>query len=82
MKNITLAIFLVPFLAMPAFAGSSSAGDKPMVVADNVEVGVGGVGVGVGDRHRHHDEYAFTTTITMTTAIDRRIARKKAQPIK
>jgi hypothetical protein len=49
-----LAIFVVPFLVMPAFAGSSNAGDKPMVVADNVEIGVGGVGV--GDRHRHHDE--------------------------
>jgi hypothetical protein len=56
MKNVVLAIFLVPFLVMPAFAGSSSAGDKPMVVADNVEIGVGGVGVGVGDRHRHRDE--------------------------
>jgi hypothetical protein len=56
MKNVMLAIFVVPFLVMPAFAGSSNAGDKPMVVADHVEVGVGGVGVGVGDRHRHRDE--------------------------
>ena len=61
MKNALLAIFVVPFLVMPAFAGSSTAGDKPMVVADNVEIGVG-----VGHRHRdevrihhhhhHHDD--------------------------
>jgi hypothetical protein len=50
MKNVMFAIFVVPFLVMPAFAGSSNAGDKPMTVADNVEIGVGGVG------HRHRDE--------------------------
>ena len=48
MKNILLALFVVPLLTMPAFAGASSAGDKPMIVAENVEVGV-------GNRHRHRD---------------------------
>jgi hypothetical protein len=43
MKNILLALFVVPLLTMPAFAGASSAGDKPMIVAENIEVGVGGV---------------------------------------
>ena len=55
MKNVVLALFLVPVLAMPAFAASLNAGDKPMVVAEGVSVDVGGVGVGVGDRHRHRD---------------------------
>jgi len=55
MKNILIALFVVPLLTMPAFAGSLSAGDKPMVVAENIEVGVGGVGVGVGERNRHRD---------------------------
>jgi hypothetical protein len=51
MKNALLALFVVPLLTMPAFAGSLTVGDKPMVVAENVEVGV----VGVGERHRHRD---------------------------
>ena len=55
MKNALLALFVVPLLTMPAFAGSSNAGDKPMVVAENVEIGVGPVGVDVGDQHRHRD---------------------------
>jgi hypothetical protein len=55
MKNALLALFVVPLLTMPAFAGSLAVGDKPMVVAENVEVGVGGVGVGVGERHRHRE---------------------------
>ena len=55
MRNALLALFAVPFLTMPAFAGSSNAGDKPTIVAENVEVGVGPVGVDVGDRHRHRD---------------------------
>jgi hypothetical protein len=58
MKNTLLALFIVPLLTLPAFAGSSNAGDKPMVVAQAVEVGVGGVGVGVGLRHRHHRDHA------------------------
>jgi hypothetical protein len=53
MKNALLAIFVVPLLTMPAFAGALNAGDKPTVVAENV--GVGPVGVGVGERHRHRD---------------------------
>jgi hypothetical protein len=59
MKNALLALFVVPFLTMPAFAGSLSAGDKPMVVAENVEVGVGPVGVDVGVGHRHRDHGAL-----------------------
>jgi uncharacterized membrane protein YhiD involved in acid resistance len=47
MKNALLALFVVPLLTVPAFAGSSSVGDKPMGVADAVVVGVGPVGVGV-----------------------------------
>jgi len=57
MKNTLLALFVVPLLTMPAFAGSLTTGDKPMVVAETVEVGVGGVGV--GDRHRHRDHRAL-----------------------
>jgi hypothetical protein len=34
MKNALLALFVVPLLTVPAFAGSSSVGDKPMGVAD------------------------------------------------
>jgi hypothetical protein len=55
MKNVVLAIVVVPFLVMPAFAGSSNAGDKPLVVAETVDIAVHGDRV-VGDRHRHHDE--------------------------
>ena len=55
MKNAVFALFLVPFLTMPAFAGSSNVGDKPIVVAENAEVRIGGVGVGVGERHRYRD---------------------------
>lgn len=52
MKNVIFAIFVIPFLVMPAFAGTSNAGGKPMVVAENLEHGAGSV----GDRHRHRDE--------------------------
>ena len=55
MKNALLALFVVPLLTVPAFAGSLSAGDKPMIVAEEVGVEVGNVGVGVGERHRHRD---------------------------
>ena len=63
MKNVLLALFVVPLLTMPAFAGSLNAGDKPTVVAENVEVGVGpvGVGVGVGHRHRDHGDLYMST---------------------
>ena len=56
MKNALLAFFVVPLLTVPAFAGSLSAGDKPMIVAEDVGVEVGNVGVGVGVRHRHHHD--------------------------
>ena len=75
MKNITLALFLVPFLAMPAFAGSLNAGDKPMVVADNVEVGSAASALRSVTNIGITTTYAFTTTITMATTIKRRIAR-------
>jgi hypothetical protein len=56
MKNALLAFFVVPLLTVPAFAGSLSAGDKPMIVAEDVGVEVGNVvGFGVGERHRHRD---------------------------
>ena len=48
MKNALLALFVVPLLTVPAFAGSSTAGDKPIIVAEDVGVEVGNVGVGVG----------------------------------
>ncbi len=53
MKNALLALFVVPLLTVPAFAGSLSAGDKPMIVAKDVGVEVGNIGVGIGVRHRH-----------------------------
>jgi hypothetical protein len=55
MKNVAFAFFLVPLLTMPALAGSSSGGDKPLVVAEGADVKVGGVGLGVGERNRHRD---------------------------
>jgi hypothetical protein len=32
MKNVVFALFLVPLLTMPAFAGSLNVGDKPIRV--------------------------------------------------
>jgi len=58
MKNAVFALFLVPLLTMPAFAGSLNVGDKPMVVAE----GAGGVGVGVCERHRHRDHAGLYMT--------------------
>jgi hypothetical protein len=56
MKNALIALFVVSLLTVPAFAGSLSAGDKPMIVAEDVGVEVGNVvGVGIGERHRHRD---------------------------
>ena len=55
MKNAVFALFLVPLLTMPAFAGSSNVGDKPIVVAEGAEVRMGGVGVGVGEQHRYRN---------------------------
>ena len=59
MKNALLALFVVPLLTMPAFAGSLSAGDKPMIVAEGVGVEVGNVGIGIGARHHHRDHSDF-----------------------
>ena len=56
MKNVMFVLCFVPFLTMPAFAGSVNAGgNKPIVVAEEVGVGVGGVQIGVGERDRHRD---------------------------
>jgi hypothetical protein len=55
MQNAMLALFLVSLLATPTFAGSLNVGDKPIVVAENVNVRVGGVGAGVGERHRYRN---------------------------
>jgi hypothetical protein len=55
MQNAMLALFLVSLLTTPAFADSLNVGDKPIVVAENINVRVGGVGVGVGERHRYRD---------------------------
>ncbi len=59
MKNALFALFVVPLLTVPAFAGSLSAADKPIIVAAEVGVEVGnvGVGVGVGERHHHHHHH-------------------------
>ena len=55
MKKIVLAIFALPFLTMPVPAASSIVVDKPIVVAQGVDVKVGGSGVRVGERTRHRD---------------------------
>ena len=55
MKTAVFALFLVPLLTMPVFAGSLNVGDKPMVVAEGADVRIGGVRVEVGERHRHRD---------------------------
>ena len=61
MKNALLALFVVPLLTMPAFAGSLSAGDKPMIVAAGVGVEVGSVGVGVRHHRRDHGDLYLST---------------------
>ena len=55
MKTAVFALFLVPLLTMPVFAGSLNVGDKPMVVAEGADVRLGGVRVGFGERHRQRD---------------------------
>jgi uncharacterized iron-regulated membrane protein len=55
MKKIALALLVVPFLTIPVLAGSSVVVDKPIVVAQAVDMRVGGAGVHVGERHRHRD---------------------------
>jgi hypothetical protein len=54
MKTIALALFAVTCLTVPAVAGPSVVADKPMVVAEGVEIGVGGVRIGDRDVRRHH----------------------------
>jgi hypothetical protein len=52
-QNAMLALSLVLFLTMPAFAGSLNVGGKPIILAEGVNVRTGGVGVGVGERHQY-----------------------------
>jgi len=58
MKKTVLTLCVIPFLTMPAFAGSLVVVDKPMVVAQGADVRVGGIGVEVGERDRHRDQYS------------------------
>ena len=58
MKNVKNALFVlcfVPFLTMPAFAGSVKVSNSPMVVAEDIDIGIGGVRIDGGDRNRHRD---------------------------
>jgi hypothetical protein len=83
MKNALLAFFVVPLLTVPAFAGSLSAGDKLMIVAEDVGVGVGNVGVGVGVRHRHRDrgDLYMSTRHRHTMTIAARISTARRRPM-
>ena len=54
MKNAVCALFLIPLLTMPAFASSLNVGDKPIVVAEDVDVRIVGVAVGERQRHEHY----------------------------
>jgi hypothetical protein len=56
MKKIVFTLCVVPFLTMPAFAGSPIAVDKPIVVAQGADFRVGGVGIEVGERDRYRDQ--------------------------
>ena len=55
MKKTVLTLCVVPFLTMPAFAGSPVVVDKPMVVAQ-ADIRFGGVGIEVGERDRYRDQ--------------------------
>jgi hypothetical protein len=55
MKKTVLTLCVIPFLTIPAFAGSPVAVDKPMVVAQGADFRVGGVGIEVGERDRYRD---------------------------
>jgi len=57
MKKTVLTICAIPFLTMPAFAGSVVVVDKPMIVGQGADIRFGGVGIEVGkrDRYRDHD---------------------------
>jgi len=56
MKKTVLTLSVIPFLTMPAFAGSPVAVDKPIVVAQGADFRVGGVGIEVGERDRYRDQ--------------------------
>ena len=59
MKKTVLTLCVVPFLTMPAFAGSPIAVDKPIVVAQGADFRVGGVGIEVGERDRYRDSRRY-----------------------
>ncbi len=56
MKKAVLVLCAVPFLTMPAFAGSVVI-DKPIVVAEGTDIRVKGARVEVGERDRHRDHW-------------------------
>jgi hypothetical protein len=55
MNKIAILASALALLTVPALAGSSIVTEKPIVVAQGVDVGIGGVGVRVGDRDRDRD---------------------------
>ncbi len=55
MKKTVLTLCVIPFLTMPAFAGSLVVVDKPMVVAQGADIRFGGAGIEVGERDRYRD---------------------------
>ena len=59
MKKTVLTLCFIPFLTMPAFAGSSVVVDKPMVVAQGADIRFGGVGIEVGERDRYRDSRRY-----------------------
>jgi hypothetical protein len=69
-KNAMLVLFVVPFLTMPAFAGSSNVGDKLMVVTEDVHIGVGGVRIEGDERNRYRD-HAVVVDPDRAVVIDR-----------
>jgi hypothetical protein len=56
-KKTVLILCVVPFVTMPAFAGSPIVVGKPIVVAEGADIRVKGVGVEVGGRDRHRDQH-------------------------
>jgi hypothetical protein len=50
MKKTVLTLCVIPFLTIPAFAGSPVVVDKPIVVAQGADIRFGGVGIEVGER--------------------------------
>jgi hypothetical protein len=55
MMKTVLTLCVIPFLTMPAFAGSLVVVDKPMVVAQGADIQFGGAGIEVGERDRYRD---------------------------